>query len=253
MVLIPALPLAAQLSHPPSRSGWLADDVILGVSFTNLSVKKHQSLVFLQRHSNDTLAAAVLTELKEARVGSWRRVAVSSRGKLAGAGTVRTQQVPNEVGPGGLSRRAEAGADPGARSHPEGVKQVTYSCKTAKRDREKKIGKNPKHFILGAVRKETRTFRVRCGATEENVFLRCCCLTSRWCKQIVEEVAVAGSSFHSTLEPLRGSGGGVCGSLRVRVQPQQVGRITDRGFLGGRRGVLEGGDEERNRNTESES
>lgn len=30
----------AQLSQPPSRSGWLADEVILGVSFTSLSEKK---------------------------------------------------------------------------------------------------------------------------------------------------------------------------------------------------------------------
>lgn len=83
VALIPALLLAAQLSHPPSRSGWLADDVILGVSFTILSVEKHQSLVLLlgvyyfQRHCNDTLAAVVLTELEEARVGSRRRVVVS--------------------------------------------------------------------------------------------------------------------------------------------------------------------------------
>lgn len=77
----------------------------------------------------------MLTELEEARVGSRRRVV---RGKLAGAGTVRTQQVSDEVGAGGLSGRADAGADPRACSHPEGVKQVTYSWKTARRDREKK-------------------------------------------------------------------------------------------------------------------
>lgn len=35
LVVVPV----AQLSHPPSRSGWLADEVILGVSFTTLSEK----------------------------------------------------------------------------------------------------------------------------------------------------------------------------------------------------------------------
>lgn len=90
----------------------------------------------------------MLTELEEARVGSRRRVVVSGRGKLAGAGTVRTQQVADEVGAGGLSRRAEAGADPRARSHPEGVKQVTYSWKTARRDREKKLRKNKTQNVL---------------------------------------------------------------------------------------------------------
>lgn len=35
-----AVLLVAQLSHPPRRSGWLADDVILGVSFTILSIQK---------------------------------------------------------------------------------------------------------------------------------------------------------------------------------------------------------------------
>lgn len=41
VVLTPAVVRAAQLSHPPSKSGWLADDVILGVSFTILSVKNN--------------------------------------------------------------------------------------------------------------------------------------------------------------------------------------------------------------------
>lgn len=41
--------------------------------------------------------------------------------------------------------------------------------------------------------------------------------------------------------------------MRVRVQPQQVGRVTDRGVLGGGGRVLEGGDEERNQNMKSES
>jgi len=36
---------AAQLSHPPSRSGWLADDVILGASLTSLSVETKSSRV----------------------------------------------------------------------------------------------------------------------------------------------------------------------------------------------------------------
>lgn len=43
LVVLPA----AQLSHPPSRSGWLADDVILGVSFTSLSGKIQTSKVTL--------------------------------------------------------------------------------------------------------------------------------------------------------------------------------------------------------------
>lgn len=43
-LMLAVLP-AAQLSHPPSRSGWLADDVILGVSFTSLSVKTQTSKV----------------------------------------------------------------------------------------------------------------------------------------------------------------------------------------------------------------
>lgn len=105
--------------------------------------------------------------------------------------------------------------------------------------------KNPKHLIFGAVRDETRTFRFCRGSVEENVFLYCCRLTSRWCKQIIKEVAVAGSSFHSSLEPLRGSRRGVCLGLRVRVQPQQVSRVTDRGVLGGGGGVLEGGNQNR--------
>lgn len=33
----------AQLSQPPSRSGWLADEVILGVSFTSLSEKQNKT------------------------------------------------------------------------------------------------------------------------------------------------------------------------------------------------------------------
>lgn len=118
---------------------------------------------------------------------------------------------------------------------------------------ENKIREPPKHFIVEAVRGETRTFRVRRGGAEENVFLHCCFLTSRWCKEIVEKVAVAGSRFHSSLEPLRGSRGGVCRGLRVRVQPQQVGRVTDRGVLGGGGRVLEGGDKERNQNMKSEN
>lgn len=34
------LPLDAQLSHPPSRSGWLADEVILGGLLVSLSVER---------------------------------------------------------------------------------------------------------------------------------------------------------------------------------------------------------------------
>lgn len=91
---------------------------------------------YFQQQSDDTLAAAAaaLTELEQARVGSRRRVVVSGGGKLAGARTVRTQQVSDEIGAGGLSGRAEAGADPGACSHSEGVKQITYSCETMKRN-----------------------------------------------------------------------------------------------------------------------
>lgn len=105
-----------------------------------------------QQQSDDTMAdaAAALTELEQARVGSRRRVVVSGGGKLAGAGTVRAQQVSDEVGAGGLPRRAEAGADPGARSHPEGVKQITYSCEITKRDEggEKNQNTKTKRFQL---------------------------------------------------------------------------------------------------------
>lgn len=78
---------AAQLSQPPSRSGWLADDVIFGVSFTSLSVKKtkktsHQGqlqanakiMVVVKKQvthsvtsqSMKALKTLVLTEVKEA-------------------------------------------------------------------------------------------------------------------------------------------------------------------------------------------
>ena len=55
-LLVVALMLAvlpvAQLSHPPSRSGWLADDVILGVSFTSLSVKTQTSIRCINKYNN---------------------------------------------------------------------------------------------------------------------------------------------------------------------------------------------------------
>lgn len=44
-----AVVLAAQLSHPPSRSGWLADEVILGASFTGLSVRIKRGRRFVKK------------------------------------------------------------------------------------------------------------------------------------------------------------------------------------------------------------
>lgn len=124
---------------------------------------------------------------------------------------------------------------------PKGSNKSPTAVKSRRGTKEgKKIRtQKQKDFSFLTRRGEIHTLRVRCGAAEENVFLHCSRLTSRWCKQIVEEVTVAGSSFHSCLEAQRGSSGGVRGRLRVRVQPQQVGRVTDRGVLGGGRRVLE--------------
>lgn len=98
---------------------------------------------------------------------------MSGGGKLAGAGAVRAQQVPDEVWARGLPRRAEAGTDPGARSHSEGVEQVTYSCGTVKRERGEKCERDSKILSLLMARDEICTFGVRSGTAEENVFLHC--------------------------------------------------------------------------------
>lgn len=83
----------------------------------------------------------------------------------------------------------------------------------------------------------TLTFRVwrrsTARPTEEKFFLSCSGLTSRGRKQVVEEIAVAGSSFESSLASLVRSRGdrGRGRRFGVGVQPQEVSGVTGRGLL----------------------
>lgn len=144
---MPLVVLVAQLSHPPSKSGWLADDVILGTSFTSLSDKTkskcHQisffsfclHLIYFSYRSETSSCSSVckkkrksclfgLTEVEEAGIRSRSGVTVSWT-KAAGGWTIRTQQVSKQVWSRGLPRWTHTGANARARSHPKWIKQVT--------------------------------------------------------------------------------------------------------------------------------
>lgn len=54
-----------QLSQPPSRSGWLADEVILGVSFTSLSEKTQELQRPLHAIGSIKLVVKITPEKKE--------------------------------------------------------------------------------------------------------------------------------------------------------------------------------------------